>query len=58
MIKENLKIHEFLNEVLKTNPVKVGNGTKGSFSEYIMNGTRYRVAYGTNGYIVSFYPID
>lgn len=51
-------IPSFLNEVLKTDAVKVGSGVKGPFAEYIVNGTRYRVAYGTNGYIVSFYPID
>ena len=51
-------IPKFLNEVLNTEAVKVGTGAKGPFAEYIVNGTRYRVAYGTNGYIVSFYPID
>lgn len=51
-------IPKFLNEVLKTIPAKVGTGAKGPFAEYIVNGTRYRVVYGTNGYIVSFYPID
>lgn len=50
-------IPNFLNEVLKTNAVKVGTNPKGPFAEYMINGTGYRVAYGTNGYIVSFYPI-
>lgn len=51
-------IPKFLSDVLKTKAIKVGTGVKGPFAEYIVNETRYRVAYGTNGYIVSFYPID
>ncbi|MDD2959678.1 MAG: hypothetical protein PHR92_14375 [Lachnospiraceae bacterium] len=51
-------IPKYLNDVLKTDAVKIGVGAKGPFPEYMVNGTRYRVAYGTNGYIVSFYPID
>ena len=31
---------------------------KGLFADYVFNGNSYRVAYGTNGFIVSFYPID
>ena len=50
-------IPKFLNEVLKRKAAKVGMGAKGPFEEYIVNGTRYRVAYGNNGYIVSFFPI-
>lgn len=51
-------ISGFLNEILQTTPIKVGTNAKGPFAEYLINGNKYRVAYGTNGYIVSFYPID
>lgn len=47
-----------LNDVLKTAPIKAGSNSKGLFADYVFNGNTYRVAYGTNGYIVSFYPID
>ena len=47
-----------LNDILKNTPIKMGSNSKGPFSEYVFNGNTYRVAYGTNGYIVSFYPID
>lgn len=48
----------FLNEILKTKPIKTGVGKNGPFADYLINGVKYRVAYGTNGFIVSFYPID
>jgi len=49
---------EFLDEILETEPFMTGSNRKGPFSEYSLNGNNYRVVYGTNGYIVSFYPID
>ncbi|MBR7163501.1 MAG: minor capsid protein [Clostridia bacterium] len=51
-------IPSFLNKVLKTKPVKIGNNAKGMFADYVFEQNTYRVAYGTNGYIVSFYPVD
>ena len=51
-------IPAFLNRVVSTNPIKTGSNAKGLFAEYVVNGNKYRVAYGTNGYIVSFYPVD
>ncbi|MBC2235412.1 hypothetical protein HCA79_11325 [Listeria seeligeri] len=51
-------IPSFLNEVLKAKPIKTGVGKNGPFADYLVNGVKYRVAYGTNGFIVSFYPID
>ena len=51
-------IPQLLNDVLKTTPLKMGSNSKGLFADYVFNGNTYRVAYGTNGYIVSFYPID
>ncbi len=51
-------IPQLLNDVLKNTPIKTGSNSKGLFADYVLNGNTYRVAYGTNGYIVSFYPID
>ena len=51
-------IPQLLNDVLKNAPIKTGSNLKGLFADYVFNGNTYRVAYGTNGYIVSFYPID
>ncbi|PZG40841.1 hypothetical protein C1910_00590 [Listeria ivanovii] len=51
-------IPSFLNETLKMNPIKTGIGKNGPYANYQINGEKYRVAYGTNGFIVSFYPID
>ena len=51
-------IPQLLNDVLKNAPIKTGSNSKGLFADYVFNGNTYRVAYGTNGYIVSFYPID
>ena len=51
-------IPQLLNDILKTTPVQIGNNSKGLFATYIFNSNTYKVAYGTNGYIVSFYPID
>ncbi|EPB5743579.1 hypothetical protein ACRQNE_001508 [Listeria monocytogenes] len=50
-------IPSLLNKVLNTTPIKTGSSAKGSYADYLINGSKYRVAYGTNGYIVSFYPI-
>ncbi|MBC2122193.1 hypothetical protein HCB07_05635 [Listeria marthii] len=51
-------IPSFLSEILETKPIKTGVGKNGPFANYLINGVKYRVAYGTNGFIVSFYPID
>ncbi len=51
-------IPQLLNNVVKNTPVKTGSNSKGLFADYVLNGNTYRVAFGTNGYIVSFYPID
>jgi len=50
-------IPQFLEEVLQSEPIEVGVTESGPFAEYLVSGKRYRVAYGTNGYIVSFFPI-
>ena len=51
-------IPQLLENVLSTNPIKTGGNAKGLFADYIWKGNSYRVAYGTNGFVVSFYPID
>jgi hypothetical protein len=51
-------IPEFLSEVLKEAPVKVGTNSAGPFAEYLVDGKMYRVAYGGNGYVVSFFPLS
>ena len=51
-------IAEFLKEVLKTAPINTGANSIGPFAEYLINGQKYRVVYGTNGYLVSFYPFS
>ncbi|MDR2879254.1 MAG: hemagglutinin repeat-containing protein, partial [Fusobacteriales bacterium] len=50
-------IPSFLNQILQTKPINVGRGIGGPYADYLVNGSTYRVAYGTNGFIVSFYPI-
>ena len=51
-------IPQLINEILKTEPIKKGQNQKGLYADYALNGNTYRLSYGTNGYIVSFYPID
>ncbi len=50
-------IPSFLNKILQTKPIQTGVNPAGPFSEYLIDGVKYRVVYGSNGYIVSFYPI-
>lgn len=51
-------IPNLLENVLSINPIRTGSNAKGLFDDYIFNGHSYRVTYGTNGFVVSFYPID
>lgn len=51
------EIVDFLEEVLQKEPINVGYTSAGPYSDYSINGKLYRVAYGANDYIVSFYPI-
>ena len=51
-------IPQLLEDVVSTTPVKQGGNTIGLFADYVFNGNSYRVAYGRNGFVVSFYPID
>lgn len=49
-------IPEFLHDTLKLNPIEQGLSPKGAYSIYIIDGKKYTLAYGTNGFVVSFYP--
>ena len=50
-------ISGFLKRMLQETPVKTGATKAGPFAEYLVDGKKYKVGYGANGYIVSFYPI-
>ena len=46
----------FLKKVLKQKPIEVNLNSRGYEAIYLVNGKEYLVAYGTNGYISTFYP--
>ena len=50
-------IPNFLNKTLQNRPVNTGAGAAGPFADYLIDGSKYRVVFGTNGYVVSFFPI-
>lgn len=47
-----------IHEVLQTQPAERGVRPTGPYAVYEIDGKEYTLAYGTNGYIVSFYPDD
>jgi len=49
-------IPTFLHKTLQNTPIRTGTNRAGPFAEFLIEGSKYTVAYGTNGYIVSFYP--
>ena len=51
-------LYSFLNEVLQTQPAERGVRPTGPYAIYMVDGKKYILAYGKNGYIVSFYPIS
>ena len=51
-------IYSFLSEVLQTRPTERGIRPTGPYAIYMIDGEKYTLAHGTNGYIVSFYPIN
>ena len=51
-------LYSFLNEVLQTQPTERGIRPTGPYAIYMVDGKKYILAYGKNGYIVSFYPDD
>ncbi len=42
--------------VYNKKPVSTGRNEMGPFADYMVDGKTYRLAYGDNGFIVSFYP--
>ena len=50
------EIQSLLKTVLNSQPIKVSPKNGGLEAIYNYNGHNYTVGYGTNGYIVSFYP--
>ena len=46
-----------LNEILVTSPDSIKQTKRGYEAVYTYEGMQYKVAYGTNGFVVSFYPI-
>ncbi|WP_155997465.1 hypothetical protein [Streptococcus ruminantium] len=49
-------IPSFIDDALGIQPIQTGIGAKGPFSKYEIGGRNYILAYGDNGFIVSFYP--
>ncbi len=45
-----------IHEVLQTQPAERGVRPTGPYAIYMVDGKKYILAYGKNGYIVSFYP--
>lgn len=49
-------IPEFLERMLEMDPIKTGSNARGYYANYVVDGKEYKIIYGSNGYIVSFYP--
>ncbi|MBC2095858.1 hypothetical protein HCJ53_06080 [Listeria welshimeri] len=50
-------IPEFIHDMLKNKPISIVESSKGMNATYLINGKKYLIAYGKNGFIVSVYPI-
>ncbi|WP_238610413.1 hypothetical protein [Carnobacterium divergens] len=50
-------IPEFIYDMLKKEPISIVESSRGMNAIYLMNGKKYLIAYGKNGFIVSVYPI-
>lgn len=55
-------VKSFMHQVVQSTPVNTGqrigkNGRIQKWAEYIVDNEKYLLAYGDNGFIVSFYPI-
>lgn len=55
-------VKTFMYQVVNSTPIRKGqrikeNGRVDKWAEYIVNNEKYLLAYGDNGFIVSFYPI-
>jgi len=49
-------ISTMLNKALSMKPIEVLSNSRGYYAIYVIDGKSYTLAYGTNGFIVSFYP--
>lgn len=50
-------IPEFIYDMLQNKPINIVESSRGINATYLMNGKKYLIAYGKNGFIVSVYPI-
>lgn len=50
-------IPEFIYDMLKNKPVSIVESSRGMNATYLVNGKKYLIVYGKNGFIVSVYPI-
>ncbi|WP_228465439.1 hypothetical protein [Listeria seeligeri] len=50
-------IPEFVYDMLKNKPINIVESSRGVNATYLVNGKKYLIAYGKNGFIVSVYPI-
>jgi len=50
-------IPSILKQILQSPPVRRGMSPAGPFADYRIGGNLFRLAYGSNGFIISFYPI-
>ena len=46
-----------IKQMLQTPPIATGATSVGPYADYLFLGNRFRLAYGQNGFIVSFYPV-
>jgi hypothetical protein len=52
-------IPQFIHDMIANHePIKTGANQAGPYSEYLIDGREYRLVFGTNGFIVTFYPLD
>lgn len=54
--KEIYDVPKFIKELIETQPLKTVIEPRGLKSFYSINGSGYRLAYGTNGFIVNCFP--
>ncbi|MBC1581033.1 hypothetical protein IA800_12420 [Listeria seeligeri] len=50
-------IPEFIYDMLKIKPINIVESSRVVNATYLVNGKKYLIAYGKNGFIVSVYPI-
>ena len=50
-------IPQFIESLAKQRPIKLSKNSRGYEATYLVSGKKYLLAYGTNGFIVTFYPM-